>query len=42
MRVKITRGEDAGDRNRGDVRWRSVKYEVLEFGRSKWKGGRSK
>lgn len=36
--MKITRGEYAGDRNEGRVRWESVKQGVQPFERSKWKG----
>lgn len=37
IRMKITRGECAGDRNEGRVRWGSIKHEVQPFERSKWK-----
>lgn len=39
IRMKITRGEWAGNRNEGEVRWGSVKHEVQAFDGSKWKGG---
>ena len=38
IRMKITRGECAGDRNEGRVRWGSVKHEVQPSERSKCKG----
>ncbi len=37
IRMEITRGECAGDRNEGKVRWESVKHEAQTFERSKWK-----
>lgn len=37
IRMKITKGECAGDGNEGKERWGSVKHEVHTFERSKWK-----
>lgn len=38
IRMKITRGECAGDRNEGRVQWGGENHEVRPFERSKWKG----